>query len=285
MITHWFLAARPKTLLVSICPVIFGLFASFSSPSFNWVIAVLTFFATGFIQIGTNFANDYFDCKKGADTNQRLGPTRFTQAGLISLNHMKFATYFSFLIAFIIGLILSAYGGWPIFIIGVFAICCGYFYTAGPYALAYIGGAEIVSFLFFGPISVCGTIYLQTFQLLFLDCIVGVGFGCISAALLVINNTRDIDTDCIANKRTFAVRFGRFFSFIEFLTLMLIPVFILFFIGNLSFPLLFFNGCFGFFSLVIIWMFYRSSGSQFNRLLSYIALYLFFFTILCVYFL
>ena len=125
MIRFWFLAARPKTLPVCICPVLFGLFYVFFRYNINWVVAFLTLLCASLIQIGTNFANDYFDFKKGADTNNRLGPKRMTQSGLISPSAMKIATYLTFFIAFIIGIILSVYGGWPIFIIGLLSIFFG----------------------------------------------------------------------------------------------------------------------------------------------------------------
>ena len=179
-----------------------------------------------FIQVGTNYANDYFDFKKGADTEDRVGPTRMTQSGAVSPTAMKNATILMFTLALATGLYLAYIGGWPILLIGLMAVFFGVIYTAGPFALAYIGGAEIVSYLFFGPVSVIGTVYLLTGQWNFDLIAVGSGIGLITSALLVVNNTRDIDTDRKVNKKTWAVRFGPTFCLIEYIVFVSAIVFI-----------------------------------------------------------
>ena len=226
MIAYWLLAARLKTLPVSMAPIIFALVLSRSLETFNGIVAGLTVFTALLIQIGTNFANDYYDYCKGADTTDRVGPMRMSKHK-IQPSLMKQAFQMMFIVAAISLIYLTYYGGWPIFLIGVSAIICGVLYTCGPYALAYIGGAEFIAFIFFGPISVLGTYYLQGFiwrmDLLY----IGAAFGCISSALLVVNNTRDIATDKKVNKKTFSVRFGRLFSYLEYIFLLYCPIFLL----------------------------------------------------------
>ena len=215
-IKFWIYATRPKTLFASISPVALGLILAKSQHSFSNFYAIITILCALLIQIGTNFANDYIDFKKGADTVHRKGPTRMVQAGYISVHHMKWATFTMFLLAFLLGLILCYRGSWPILCIGLVSIFLGYFYTAGPYALAYTGLADIIAFLFFGPVAVSGTYYIQHLTVSFESILLGVGVGLLATALLSINNIRDQEEDKHANKKTLVVRFGQTFGFIEY---------------------------------------------------------------------
>ena len=186
---------RPKTLAASICPVLIGSILAWHHGGLNWFTGVITLLSAAFIQIGTNLANDYFDFKKGADTKDRLGPIRATQAGLISLKTTKIAFISMFALAFGCGLYLVAIGGLPIFIIGIISIALGILYTATPLALAYTGMADIVSLLFFGPIAVGGTYYLQTHTISPEILLYGLPIGLLAAAILVVNNLRDVEED------------------------------------------------------------------------------------------
>ena len=205
-----FIAIRPKTLSASISPVLVGSAIAFkySIDSFEVNIFLLTLLAAIFIQIGTNFANDVYDFIKGADNDDRLGPLRAVQANLISIRSMKILTGFAFLLSIICGFPLVMAGGIPILIIGLLSIICGYAYTAGPYPLGYNGWGDVFVFIFFGPIAVCGTFYLQLGYLSIESILSGVILGCLSVTLLCVNNIRDVSTDKIAGKRTIAVRFG-----------------------------------------------------------------------------
>ena len=180
----------------------------YSIDSFEVNIFLLTLLAAIFIQIGTNFANDVYDFIKGADNNDRLGPLRAVQANLISIRSMKILTGFAFLLSIICGFPLVMVGGFPILIIGLLSIICGYAYTAGPYPLGYNGWGDVFVFIFFGPIAVCGTFYLQLGYLSLESILSGIILGCLSVTLLCVNNIRDVSTDKIAGKRTIAVRFG-----------------------------------------------------------------------------
>ncbi len=283
MISHWILAARFKTLPVCICPVLIAISLSQSSPNFSIIVASITILCVLCIQIGTNFANDYFDFKKGADTIDRKGPKRMTQAGFISPTAMKLATILMFSLAVMFGLYLVFYGGWPILLIGILAVFFGVIYTAGPFALAYIGGAEFVSFAFFGPISVIGTYYLQTLTWNFELISIGSAIGFISTALLVVNNTRDIETDREVNKKTFAVRFGRLFSYVEYIFCIYLPILILDYLTIDSLEQMVIVLFLVFIALILTRRFGKASGESFNPLLALTSAYLIFFTIISIY--
>ena len=211
-IQSWWIAARPKTLIVSIAPVLLGLALSLNNNFFSSLrVGVLTLIAAMLIQLGTNFINDLYDFLNGADDENRLGPTRVVQAGLLSEKQIKLGAFFCFISALLIGVYLVIIGGIPILLIGSFALISGYCYTAGPYPLAYNGLGEIFVFIFFGLISVPGTYYLQSGILFDIDSIIiGSSIGFIAVAILCVNNIRDIDSDSNVGKKTLAVRFGSY---------------------------------------------------------------------------
>lgn len=283
MISHWLLAARIKTLPVSLCPVLLALSLSTALPSYSQTISVLIILCVLFIQIGTNFANDYYDFIKGADTDERLGPKRMTSAGFVNPKTMRFATFLFFGFAFIIGLYLTYYGGYPILIIGLLAIFFGIIYTAGPFALAYKGGAEIVSFLFFGPVSVIGTYYLQSFTWNWDLLYIGSGLGLITSALLVVNNTRDIESDSKVNKKTWSVRFGRTFSYLEYILFLYAPIFLLDIVTDDSAIQMILILFLVFVAMLLTRRFGKANGDQFNRLLGLTSLYLIVYTTISIY--
>ncbi len=168
------------------------------------------------IQVGTNYANDYFDFVKGTDTETRLGPTRVTHAGLVTPSQMKNATMLVFGLALLIGLYLVIRCGWPILVIGIFSILFGVLYTGGPYPLGYNGLGDIFVLIFFGPVAVAGTYYVNIQALSWTAVIAGLVPGLFSVGILTVNNFRDIDNDRAGGKHTLAVRFGRTFAIAEF---------------------------------------------------------------------
>ena len=209
-IQSWWIASRPKTLIVSISPVLLGLALSFNNQVFSSIIVgILTLIASILIQLGTNFINDLHDFLSGADDQNRLGPTRAVQAGLLSQSQVKLGAFLCFGIALLIGIYLVLIGGIPILLIGSFALMSGYCYTAGPYPLGYHGLGDIFVFIFFGLIAVPGTYYLQSGVLFDIDSIIiGSSIGFISVAILCVNNIRDVQSDYKVGKKTLAVRFG-----------------------------------------------------------------------------
>ena len=190
---------------------------AFGDGPYHLPTAILCLLGALSIQIGTNLANDYFDFKNGADNNERIGPTRVTQAGLISPKAMIIATAIAFSVSAIICYLLVLRGGWPIATIGIFSILSGLLYTAGPKPLGYMGLGDIFVFVFFGPVAVAGTYYVQTFEINLAVIAAGIAPGLIATAILAINNLRDIDSDRKSGKNTLAVRFGRSFAISEYL--------------------------------------------------------------------
>ncbi len=208
----WILAARPKTLLAAFAPVSIGATLAACDGQFQlWPMLCALLCATS-VQIGTNFCNDYCDFFQGADTEDRKGPTRAVQAGLISPRAMLVATVLMFTITGLASWLLYLRAGWPFLVLGVFSISFGVLYTAGRFSLAYLGIADPFVLIFFGPVAVAGTYYVQALQFDWSTVIAGLAPGLIATGLLVVNNLRDIDEDRQANKRTLAVRFGAAFS-------------------------------------------------------------------------
>jgi 1,4-dihydroxy-2-naphthoate octaprenyltransferase len=160
------------------------------------------------IQIATNFANDYSDFHRGADTHERLGPVRVTQAGLITPESVRRAIIITFGLATLVGVYLVWVGGWPIVAIGVASIICALAYTGGPWPYGYHALGELFVFVFFGLVAVGGSAYLQTGTLSTLALVAAVPVGLLITNILVVNNLRDLETDRAARKRTLAVVLG-----------------------------------------------------------------------------
>ncbi|MCB2203419.1 1,4-dihydroxy-2-naphthoate polyprenyltransferase [bacterium] len=225
----WILASRPKTLPAAIVPVLVASAVAISDGVFVPLPATVALICALLIQIGTNFANDYFDFIKGADSHERIGPVRVVQSGIIAPSTVRNAMIGVFALTFILGLYLVAIGGWPVLVIGVASLICAVLYTAGPFPLAYVGLGDLFVFIFFGIVAVTGTYYVQALSWSTDALIASLPVGAISTAILVVNNYRDIDTDRKANKRTLAVRIGRRATRFEYRVLLLaayaVPVF------------------------------------------------------------
>lgn len=209
MASPWLLAARPKTLPAAAAPVLVGAALAAFRGGFDALPAAAALAGALLIQIATNLANDYFDFVKGADTADRVGPTRVTQAGLISPAAVRGAMIGVLAAALLAGVYLVSVGGWPIVWIGVASLVCAVAYTGGPFPLAYHGLGDLFVFVFFGLIAVAGTVYVQVGVFAPEAWLAGAGIGAMSTAILVVNNLRDLQTDRRAGKRTMAVRLGR----------------------------------------------------------------------------
>jgi len=225
----WILAARPKTLWAGIVPVVVGGVVAYDTSAFHLLPFLMALAGSILIQIGTNFANDYFDYRKNVDDSDRVGPLRVTQAGLVSPKTMKAATALVFFAAFMIGVYLVYRGGWPVVIIGLSSILFGILYTGGPFPLGYHGLGDIFVIIFYGPVALCGTYYVITLDFNYSVFLASIPPGMMSTAILTVNNLRDYDTDKRTGKHTLAVRFGRTFARTEYAGMvvgaMLFPIF------------------------------------------------------------
>lgn len=212
----WFSASRPRTLPAAVAPVLAASALAWRDGDFDGPAAFICLAFALLIQIGTNFANDYYDFVKGADTAERVGPRRAVASGLVRPATMKRVMIAVFVLAFATGLTLLGYGGWPLLVIGLASIVCGVAYTGGPYPLGYNGLGDVFVFVFFGLVAVGATYYVQAGMISSEAWIIGAGIGALAANILVVNNYRDVETDARAGKRTLVVRFGRRFALAQF---------------------------------------------------------------------
>lgn len=213
----WVEAARPKTLPASISPVLLASALAWQDGVFNAVPAALCLFVALFAQIASNFANDYFDFKKGADTEERLGPERAVASGWIEPKSMLIGTFVALGLACLCGLFLLFYGGWILLPVGVAIALCVLAYSAGPFPLAYNGLGDVCVVLFYGIVPVCFTYYVQANTFSLLSLILSIAIGVLSVNILIVNNYRDYEQDKKAKKRTTIVLFGRRFGLILYL--------------------------------------------------------------------
>jgi len=241
----WIQAARIKTLSASFCPVLIGVALAGNEGNIDFTVFICTLLAALLIQIGTNLANDFYDFKHGVDNENRLGPERVTQKGLLKPLQVKKGMIVAFSISLFFGLYLAYLGGWPIVLIGSISIISGIFYTGGSKPYGYIGLGDIFVFIFFGLIAVPGTYYLQTNIVSLPSILCGVACGALSTALIVVNNLRDIENDKKSGKITLAVRIGEKgacweYAFMNIIAYLVIFFLIFFFDFGLGLYLLFF---------------------------------------------
>lgn len=234
-INKWLLAIRLKTLSISVAPVLAGNSLAYAElGGLQWLPALSALIAALFIQIGTNLYNDAVDHERGIDTPERIGPARATAQGWLTSSEVKRAAHICFGFAFIIGIYLASRGGWPIVIIGLLSLASGYAYTAGPRPIAYSASGELFVFIFFGLIAVMGSYYLQAMQLSLNAFYCACALGLLAAAVLLVNNYRDLDTDARANKLTLTYYLGRKNSHIAFGVLLLIPFLLPLLLSNVN---------------------------------------------------
>ena len=278
---NWILASRLKTLPAAISPVLVGVSLAIHDGEFKPFIAFMTLLAAVLIQIGANFANDVYDFLKGSDREDRLGPTRATQSGLIPPENMKKGMCLVFAMAICVGFYLASIGGWPIVWIGLASIASAIAYTGGPYPLGYHGWGDVFVFIFFGIIAVPGTYYLQSGIVSYDSILLGIPLGTLSTAILIVNNLRDADTDIKSDKRTLAVRLGKPFVKIEYIVMMVIafatPIYILQFWDEFSLYIILFLLPI---SIQHIQSLYTKTGEALNEVLVDTAKFLFHFSLL-----
>src|SRR5438552_2754859 len=203
------MAARVRTLPAAVAPVLVGTSLALGAGTFHPLAFVAALLGAIFIQVGTNLSNDYSDARRGADTEDRLGPARVTAGGLVPPSQVLLATYATFGLAVACGAYLVAVAGPELLAVGAASILAGVLYTGGPRPYGYEGLGEVFVFLFFGIVAVAGSYFVQVQELPWEAFVCAVPVGLLASAILVVNNVRDIDTDRRAGKRTLAVRLGR----------------------------------------------------------------------------
>ncbi len=264
--TPWILASRPKTLPAAAAPVIVGGAVAAAQGGFRFLPWLAALLGALFLQIGANLANDVFDFKKGADTADRLGPTRVTQTGLLTPEQVTTGMWVVFGLAALCGLYLISVAGWLILAIGIAAIISAIAYTGGPYPLGYHGLGDLFVFIFFGLAAVCGTVYVQIQQVTLLAWLAALPMGFIITAILVVNNLRDIETDRRAGKHTLAVLLGANGAKAEYALLLvasyLVPFILM--IAGLSSPWVFL----ALLSLPKAWALWKVISTQTGRVLN-----------------
>jgi len=203
------MAARVRTLPAAVAPVLVGTSLALGAGTFHPLAFVAALFGAIFIQVGTNLSNDYSDARRGADTEDRLGPVRVTAGGLVPPRQVLVATYLTFGLAVGCGAYLVAVAGWELLAVGAASILAGVLYTGGPRPYGYEGLGEVFVFLFFGIVAVAGSYFVQVQKLPWQAFVCAVPVGLLASAILVVNNVRDLESDRRAGKRTLAVRLGR----------------------------------------------------------------------------
>jgi 1,4-dihydroxy-2-naphthoate octaprenyltransferase len=270
----WILATRPKTLPAALAPVMVGTALAMADSTFALFPALAALAVALLLQIGVNLANDYFDYMKGVDTEERLGPMRVTQSGLMSPATVRQGMFLAFGMAILVGGYLVYVAGWPLLVAGLAAIASALAYSGGRFPLASAGLGDLFVFLFFGIVAVNGTYYVQALSLNGLVLGASVPVGLLITAIIVVNNLRDMDTDRAAGKLTLAVRLGRTWTRREYTALIagayLFPPFYVFAYGGSWWSLL------PLLSLPAAWhlikMIYRTTGAELNTLLARTAL-------------
>jgi 1,4-dihydroxy-2-naphthoate polyprenyltransferase len=204
----WLMASRPRTLPAAASPVIVAIAIAIHDGVFQPLPALAALLAALLLQVGANLANDVFDYLRGVDTSHRLGPTRVTQAGLLTPRQVLAGMWLVFGLAGLLGAYLIWVAGWPVLVIGLASILAAVAYSGGPLPFGYYGLGDLVVFLFFGPVAVAGAYFIQAGSVSLEALLASIPMGLLTTAILVVNNLRDIETDHLTGKRTLAVRLG-----------------------------------------------------------------------------
>lgn len=207
--TVWWSAVRPATLAASVAPVLAGTAIAIHQDGIRPFAGLGALVVALCMQLGVNFANDYSDFRRGADSPARVGPVRAASSGVVPPEQVRQAAFASFALAAVVGVVLSLATDWRLLILGGACLLAGWLYTGGPRPYGYLGLGELFVFVFFGLIATCGTVYVESLRITPLAVLFGGSIGFLATAILVLNNLRDIDTDAAAGKRTLATLVGR----------------------------------------------------------------------------
>ncbi len=279
----WVEAARPKTLPASISPVLVASALAWHDGVFQATPAILCLLVALLAQIASNFANDYFDFKKGADTEERLGPDRAVASGWITPKSMLIGTFIALGLACLSGCFLLFYGGWELILVGIAIALCVLAYSAGPFPLAYNGLGDICVVLFYGIVPVCFTYYVQANAFSILSMILSVAVGLLSVNILIVNNYRDYEQDKKAGKKTTIVLFGRRFGLVLYLLNGLIALLLVLPLVSLLPAISWQVGLLGIFFVLfyLVWRHMgRSEGKSLNKILGKTGMLVFLFSLI-----
>ena len=266
----WILAIRPKTLAASFSPILVGNVLAFHNSAFDWLIALASLACAICLQITVNLANDYFDHKNQVDSEDRLGPMRASQSGLISSNAIKVGITLFTLLSIGFGLVLVQHSDIWIFCAGLLAVISAFGYSYGRYSIANLALGELTVFVFFGLIAVVGSYYLQTSTVSLQSVIMGVVFGLLNAAIMFTNNTRDIETDKQAHKNTLAVTLTKEMCSPVYRAMVLgafAIIFLSYFLGAWKGLPVLFTGVWVFYAQILGKRFEVAKGREFNNIL------------------
>ena len=205
----WWSAVRPATLAASVAPVLTGTAIAVHEGGLRPAAGVAALVVAVAIQLGVNFANDFSDFVRGADTPTRVGPLRAASSGIVAPAHVRWAAIAAFGVAGVVGLALALATDWRLLIVGAASLLAAWLYTGGPRPYGYLGLGELFVFVFFGLVATCGTVYVERLAISPLAIMIGCSMGFLASAILVLNNLRDMETDAAAGKRTLATRIGR----------------------------------------------------------------------------
>jgi 1,4-dihydroxy-2-naphthoate octaprenyltransferase len=223
-LTRWVSAARPRTLPLATSPAVAGIaLAVVETGRVHLTAAAATVLAAVAIQVGTNLHNDAADFERGTDGEDRVGPLRATAQGWFTASQVKRAAHLSFLAALLLGAYLCLRGGGPILLLGLASLAAGYAYTSGPRPIAYGPFGELFVILFFGVAAVGGSHYLQTLTPSPTAIALGLTLGLPAAAVLLLNNYRDLETDRRAGRQTLCHYLGRRSTRFLYAALLLAP--------------------------------------------------------------
>ena len=278
-INYWIKASRPQTLIASLAPVFTASFFCYKKYDyFSVVIFLLTAISAVLIQTMTNFINDLYDYKKGSDKSTRLGPDRMVQKGYLRSNEMEIAIIILLVLAVISGFYLVLIGGWIILLVGLSSFVLAYLYTATKFSIAYNGLGEVFVFIYFGIIASAGTVFLQTGSFTIESILIGIIFGFLNTALLIINNLRDCKEDMLSNKKTLivllGVGFGKFELFVSLFSPFIVIIYLIPFKKLITFPTLY---CFTLIILFSLYIYINSIRNNYfliKRALPYTAVYI-----------
>ncbi len=279
---RWLRASRAQTLIAVASPVLMGTAIAYGDGLGHWPSAFLALLGALFIQAGTNLANDHYDLKYGVDTDAHIGPPSAIRDGLVSTSEVKVGFIVCFVLAALCGALLTMRVGWPVLVIGVVSILSGIFYSAGKRSLASLGLGDVWVFVFFGPVAVAGTYFVQTFEWNMAVILAGCGAGFWSVMIIDVNNLRDTDTDARAGRKTLCVRFGKAFARMEYLFCLLattmIPVGVYLLTGEHFFIMS--ASLVAFLCIPLVYLVMTKEGKVLNNVLAFTSFALFLYAVL-----